>query len=266
MNVPGALQPIHAALLDLDGTLVDSLADLHQAVNHVLELYGRSPLDRDTVRGYIGDGVQVLLARSFLGWDETELDSADFGASETVPGRETLERREAARQAAMRRLLERAATLRSPSLRDGIEAFRVFYGEHLVDNTCCYPGVVETLERLRSQKIVCAVVSNKPEGLVKNIVSKLALAPFFASIVGGDTLPYAKPRPEPALRALDEIGAGPQETLFVGDSVNDVLCGQNAGCRTAVVTYGLSSSALLEAYKPGFRLERFSDLPGIVIG
>lgn len=265
MSLPKSFQPIRAALIDLDGTLVDSLADLHQAVNHVLGLYGRAPLDRDTVRGYIGDGVRVLLARSFLGWDETELESEDFQTSKTMPTREALDRREASRQTAMRQLLERAAKLSDPSLKDGIEAFRVFYGEHLVDNTRCYPGVIETLEQLRSQGVVCAVVSNKPEGFTKTIVSRLKIAPFFADITGGDTVPHAKPHPDPAIRALDKIGAHPQETIFVGDCVNDIICGQSSGCRTAMVTYGLSSSALLEAYKPDFKLRRFSDLADIVL-
>ncbi len=58
------------AIFDLDGTLVDSVDDLHASVNHALRLLGLPPRSRDEVRGFVGEGARVLLARSVAPRDE----------------------------------------------------------------------------------------------------------------------------------------------------------------------------------------------------
>ena len=247
-----------AVLLDLDGTLVDSLADLHQAVNHILQCHGRDPLGPDRVRTYIGDGVRVLLARSFLGWEETPIDEGAAGVRDGD--------REVARQAAIRDLLERAASLTAPTLDEGLLEFREFYGDHLLDHTRCYAGVPETLAALDARGVALGIVSNKPEGSTRKITAGLDLERFFRVIVGGDTVATAKPSPEPLLHALDVMGVRPEETLMVGDSVNDILSGQKAGCKTALAEYGLGDSAVVSMYKPDFRIEAFDELAALIEG
>jgi predicted nucleotidyltransferase len=106
-----------AVLFDLDGTLVDSLADLHGAVNHALARAGRPPIAVERVRAAIGDGVRVLLARALLGWEEEPIEPAPEGESlgERLA---RLGRREARRRAAITELLDRAAALRKPNLEE----------------------------------------------------------------------------------------------------------------------------------------------------
>lgn len=250
-----------AVLFDLDGTLVDSLRDLHQAVNHVLNRYGRRPLDLRAVQTYIGDGVRVLLARSFLGWDGPAggaalVETAASGRQQ----RGDLEESERARQEAIRNLLSRATELTDPTLDEGIDAFREFYGHHLTDHTRCYPGVEETLAELCERGVRMGVVSNKPEGYTAKILATLGLDRFIPVVVGGDSLPVQKPDPGPLLHALERLGASPAESLMVGDSVNDILSGRSAGCRTAIVTYGLGEGSLLRAHGPDLELDDIREL------
>jgi phosphoglycolate phosphatase len=245
-------------LFDLDGTLVDSLADIHQAVNHVLTEFDRPPLELDTVKNYIGDGVRVLVARSFLGWDEEELSNE--GPDLTGYTSEMQEKHEEERQVAIMNLLERARKIESPTPEVILDSFNRFYQEHLLDNTQCYVGIEETLEALESYGISMAVVSNKPENYSKKILSGLGIFRYFKAIVGGDTVQITKPSPDPVMHAMEKTKADPSCTLMLGDSVNDILSGKNAGCKTGIVTYGMGSSSTLRAYRPDVEIGDISEL------
>ncbi len=245
-------------MFDLDGTLIDSLRDLHQSVNHVLALYGRPPLPAEAVRGYIGDGVRVLLSRSFLGWRETEppaeSSAAPPGAAASV---EELER---ARQASIQALIARAREMRSPSLEEAVKTFRAHYAEHLLDHTALYPGVAEALRRLRDRGAALAVVSNKPQLHSDKILAGLGVRPCFQAVVGGDALAVTKPDPAPLLLALEMLRGRPETALMVGDSANDLLAGRKAGCRTAAVAYGLNDVNRLLRYQPDLVLNDLREL------
>lgn len=225
-------------LFDLDGTLVDSLLDLHQAVNHVVTSRGLDALSVDVVRTYIGDGVKVLLARSLLGRE----------------GPTTEENR----SAILADLVARASE--TDDLDEGLAQFRAFYIDHVVDNTQCYEGVRETLDALRSQGAAMGVVSNKPEAPTRKILDKLEIVDYFGAVVGGDTVDAIKPDPSPVLHALDILGQKNSTTLMVGDSANDILSGLRAGCDVAAVTYGFTPRETLAAHEPGRLVDRISAL------
>ncbi|MBI4586411.1 MAG: HAD-IA family hydrolase [Planctomycetes bacterium] len=246
-------------LFDLDGTLIDSLRDLHQSVNHVLALYGRPPLPAEGVRGYIGDGVRVLLSRSFLGWQETE-PPADSRAAPPPGAGATVEELERARQASIAALLARAREMRSPSLDEAVKTFRAHYAEHLLDHTVLYPGVAEALRRLRDRGAALAVVSNKPQLHSDKILAGLGVRPFFQAVVGGDALPVTKPDPAPLLLALEILWGRPETAWMVGDSGNDLLAGRKAGCRIAAVAYGLNDVSQLLPYRPDLVLNDLREL------
>lgn len=237
-----------AVLFDLDGTLVDSLRDIQNSVNHVLASYGLPALDLETVRSYIGDGLPVLLARAFLGREELP--------ERSPPG--TPDR--AARRQAIEELLARARQPSRPSQEEARGRFWDHYYEHLLDNTRCYPGVLETLEALRRAGVSMGVVSNKPEKFTEKIVDELGLRTFFGVIVGGDSIAVKKPDPGPVLHALERLDCPASESLMVGDSGNDVESGRRAGCRTAAVTFGFRSRAQLQRYRPDLLLADLREL------
>ena len=186
-------------LCDLDGTLVDSAPDLADALNRLLRADGRVALEQAMVRRFIGDGTRRLVERGF----------AATGAA-----------------------------LAAPALDDALARFMADYSAHATDRTRPYPGVIETLSRLRREGAVLGICTNKPEAPTRLMLDALGLAPFFSGISAGDSCSARKPNPGHVRDALARIDADPSLTAMVGDSEHDVAAGRAAGLKTIVVTYG----------------------------
>jgi len=116
--------------------------------------------------------------------------------------------------------------------------FLAFYGENLMVETRLYDGVRETLFSMRERGRELAILTNKPEGLSRRIISELGLEDLFVDIVGGDTFSERKPHPAPLLHIIREAGVGTYETIFVSDSPIDCETGRRAGVFTVGVAYG----------------------------
>jgi phosphoglycolate phosphatase len=187
-----------AALFDLDGTLVDTAADLAAAANRMLADLGRPALDEDGIRDYIGKGVVNLVHRCL---------EATGGATED-------ERRRA------------------------LEVFEVHYIAGIADRSRPYPGVVEGLLALERAGIALGCVTNKAGRFTEPLLERTGLRRFFGVVVSGDTVERRKPHADPMLFAAGKLGVSPGETLVVGDSLNDVLSAKAAGCPVVVVPYG----------------------------
>ncbi len=116
------------------------------------------------------------------------------------------------------------------------ERFLAYYSNHIHDFSTPYQGVMETLTSLNNYKK--AVVSNKREELSQRLLKGLNMAHFFELILGGDSTPEHKPSPMPVNRAMELLGANPDETVIIGDSNYDILSGMAAEIITIGVTYG----------------------------
>lgn len=210
---------VRALLFDLDGTLIDSKADLIHSVNAMLQEMNRPELAAETISGYIGHGAPQLVARA-LGGTATEV-----------------ERKEA------------------------LQFFLGYYEKHKMDNTCAYPGVAETLARLRD--VPMAVLTNKPVRISERILKELGLAKYFRAIYGGNSFETKKPDPLGARRILEELGIEAPEAALVGDSEVDVQTARSAGMLAVAVNYGFGvhDRAL---YPADIYLERFSDLAEVI--
>ena len=193
-------------LFDLDGTLIDSRADLAFSLNLALSRLNMRPLPESRIIAFVGDGVQKLM---------------ELALREST-GREP----------------ESALT------KEGIVLFREEYGNHLLDRTRLFPSVLETLERLSWARF--AVVSNKPEGFSRRILEALGVANRFCTILGGDSIQNPKPHPESLLKAMDVCKAVPSETVMVGDSATDIEAGKAAGVITCGTLGGLRPKEHLE--------------------
>jgi phosphoglycolate phosphatase len=203
VSPPGAVVYEHVAF-DLDGTLVDSRADLAGAVNHVLRALRRPELEPATLYRYVGEGARVLVERA-LGPEHQDL------------------------------------------LRPAVETFMAYYGAHLLDATCPYPGVVEALAALAERRIALSVLTNKPVAMSRAILDGLGLTPRFVDILGGDSLPVRKPDPAGLEHLRAGTGTPRERMLLVGDSGIDLRTARAARVAFCGVAWGLTPDALRAA-------------------
>lgn len=215
-------RPIRAVAFDLDGTLVDSAADLMHASNALLAELGRPPVDLPAVRSFIGDGAPKLVERV-------------LSATGGVPAPE-----EAARC---------------------LQRFLSIYEADPSAHSALYPGVAETLEALATAGLRLGVCTNKPMGATARLLDDLGIAGVFAAVVGGDSYPTRKPSPEPVLGLLDRLEVRPDEAAFVGDNEHDVAAARAAKvARVLLVPYGYARVPLDGLPHDGI-LDGFADLP-----
>ena len=148
----------------------------------------------------------------------------------------------------------------------GSKYFLAYYHEHKLDHTKVYPGVKQALTAIRNsgngKPRKMAVLSNKPVVPSRAIVQELGLGEFFTKVYGGNSFATKKPDPEGARTILREMGARPEETLFVGDSGVDVATGRNAGLWTCGVTYGFAPHTM-EGNLPDVMVDAPADLAAL---
>lgn len=202
----------NAVLLDLDGTLVNTIADLADATNAMLAELGHAPLSLETVTSYVGKGSETLVMRA-LTRDLTQ-DAA-------------------------------APNLRSPSAADTATALDIFFRHYRRLNGLrseLYPGVLEGLRAFRQAKVKLAVVTNKPEEFTHTLLVRKGLAHFFDAVVCGDTCERKKPHPMPLLHACNILDVPPSHALMIGDSMNDARAARAAGIAVLAVPYGYNEN------------------------
>lgn len=162
----------------------------------------------------------------------------------------------------VRRLLERSlGEGHRGRLGEALPRFRQIYGEHLLDRTTLYPGVADVLRHFaRKPKVL---ITNKNMDFTLALCRGLGIDAAFREIVGGDSKEFMKPDPRLLLPLFARYGANPDETLVVGDGVNDVLLARHAGARSCAFLNGLGRREELLALKPDFTIEKMSDLTQI---
>ncbi|MDI6728113.1 MAG: HAD-IA family hydrolase [Thermodesulfovibrionales bacterium] len=141
-----------------------------------------------------------------------------------------------------------------------VDRFLEHYSSHLIDNTTVYPGVRETLERLKDYKK--AVISNKREALSTKILDDLGLLKYLDLVVGSDTTPERKPSPIPILYVLTKLNIKTEDAVIVGDSNFDIEAGKAAGIKTIAVTYGYRPLDLLKG--ADYLIDKMSELVNIL--
>ena len=191
---------IKAVAFDLDGTLVETLPDLHEAAIRMLAQIGRPAVSESTVRAYIGDGVDQLVKRLLTEKMDGEPDAA---------------------------LFEKAAA-----------SLRTHYATVLTRASHPFAGVAATLETLRKRGFKLACVTNKPTRFTEPLLKGLGLTGHLDLVLSGDSLPRKKPDPLPLLHVAGAFGIEPAHLLMVGDSPVDTAAARAAGCPVFCVPYG----------------------------
>ena len=137
-------------------------------------------------------------------------------------------------------LVKRALTAAGldPLTPGALERFLRHYDDRLTVHTRPYDGIVESLEALRADRRVLAVLTNKPGGPTREILERLRLAPFFSQVIGGDSPHGRKPDPAGLLGIAAQAGVAPAATVIVGDSPIDVSTARAAGAVVCIARYG----------------------------
>jgi phosphoglycolate phosphatase len=217
---------------DLDGTLLDTIADLAEACRLMLDEVGAPPRSQAEVHSFVGKGMAVLVERC----------------------------------------LTHAQPPSTEKLHEAIESFKRHYAAVNGKFTLIYPGVIEGLQAWKASGVKMGVVTNKPGMFTEALLERMGLADYFDVVVSGDTTANKKPHPEPILHACRLFDVCPDRNLHIGDSENDIRAAHAAGCLAYAVPYGYNEgkpvdsadcdalvSDLLAAYRQALTFKDLKD-------
>jgi len=157
----------------------------------------------------------------------------------------------------VRRALGEGAT--EAQVQEALEFFLEYYRDHDLDHTVLYPGVQESLDRLRGAGKRMAVLTNKPVRMSRHIVEGLGVGEHFFRVYGGNSFDFKKPHPIGVQTLMSEAGVARESTLMVGDSTVDVQTARNAGIACCGVTYGFQPETLADP-APEILVDRMEQL------
>jgi phosphoglycolate phosphatase len=209
-------------LIDVDGTLVDSVPDLAFCVDEMMKHLNMPTHGEAKVRHWVGNGVERLTRRALIGQLDGEPDDVLFDRAYPV--------------------------------------FLELYAENTSKRSCLYPGVIEGLDYLQNQGYKLGCVTNKASQFTLPLLEDLGVKDRFEIIVCGDTLPEKKPHPMPLLHAAEFFGIKPEKALMLGDSMSDVKAARAAGFQIICMSYGYNHGVDIHDSNPDAVIDSMAEL------
>lgn len=213
-------------LIDVDGTLVDSVPDLAYCVDEMMKRLGRPVRGEAEVRNWVGNGVERLVRRALTGRLDGEPSEEDFARAYPV--------------------------------------FVELYAENTSKRSMLYPGVREGLDYMKSCGYRLGCVTNKAAQFTIPLLKDLGIHDEFGIVVAGDTLPVKKPDPQPLLHAAAHFGVAPEDALMVGDSRSDVMAARAAGFQIVCMSYGYNHGEDIRDFAPDAVIDSMAELSGLI--
>ncbi len=213
-------------LIDLDGTLVDSVPDLAWCVDETMKALNLPVRGEDKVRNWVGNGVPRLIQRALI--DQLDGEPSDALYAEAAP------------------------------------IFMALYADNASKRSQLYPSVVEGLQWLKDQGIRVGCVTNKDEQFTLKILKDLGLFDFFEIVISGDTLPLKKPDPAPLLHGAQFFGIEPENAMMIGDSISDVKASRAAGFSIVCMSYGYNHGVDIATANPDVIIDTFAELKNVI--
>lgn len=227
-------RPLQAVIIDLDGTMIDTLGDFEVALNRALADLDLPPASRALVEKTIGKGSEHLI-RNVL---KHQLALSEVtGLSNVCASRN-------------------ADTLYEPAWQRYQHHYLQINGQYAK----VYEGVVQGLEQLTSAGLPLACLTNKPLSFAQPLLQSKNLSHFFTHVFGGDSFERKKPDPLPLLKTCEALGTQPQHTLMVGDSSNDAQAAHAAGCTVVLMRYGYNHGEPVDAVSADGHLNSMAEL------
>ena len=231
---------LQAAIVDLDGTMIDTLGDFEVALNRSMADLDLPPVTRALVERTVGKGSEHLI-RSVL-----------------------------AHQLALPQVKGLTNVCDARSVDNLFEpAWQRYQHHYLAINgefAAVYPGVVEGLQQMRDAGLQLACLTNKPLSFAKPLLQAKGLDHFFIHVFGGDSFERKKPDPLPLLKTCEALGVSPAQALMVGDSSNDAQAARAAGCPVVLVRYGYNHGEPVDGVDADVHVDALIDIPQALAG
>lgn len=213
-------------LIDVDGTLVDSVPDLAYCVDEMMKSLNLSVHGESKVRNWVGNGVEMLVRRALVGQLEGEPDKALFDKAYPI--------------------------------------FLDLYEKNTSTRSILYPGVREGLDYVKSCGYALGCVTNKAERFTIPLLKDLGVHDDFEIIICGDTLEKKKPDPLPLLHAAEFFNTAPEYALMIGDSISDVKAARAAGFQIVCMSYGYNHGLDIRDFHPDAVIDSMAQLAQLI--
>ena len=213
-------------LIDVDGTLVDSVPDLAYCVDEMMKQLDRPGYGEDRVRNWVGNGVERLVRRALVDQLDGEPEEAEFARAYPI--------------------------------------FLELYAANTSKRSLLYPGIREGLDYLKASGYRLGCVTNKAAQFTLPLLRDLGVYDEFELIISGDTLPKKKPDPMPLLHAAEHFGVAPAHALMIGDSQSDVKAARAAGFQIVCMSYGYNHGEDIRDYHPDAVLDSLAEIKGLI--
>ena len=214
-------------LIDVDGTLVDSVPDLAYCIDEMMKQLDMPVRGIDAVREWVGNGVETLTKRALVNALSGEPDASLFAKAMPI--------------------------------------FNALYAVNNSQRSNLYPGVLESLEAFKADpdyRVGC--VTNKAARFTIPILEDLGIKDFFEIIICGDTLEKKKPDPLPLLHVAEKLGIKPENALMLGDSMSDVKAARAAGFKIVCMSYGYNHGEDIRDYNPDAVIDTMTEFSGLI--
>lgn len=213
-------------LVDLDGTLVDSVPDLAFCVDAMMDRLAMPRRGEARVRAWVGNGVERLVRRALINQLDGEPEEALY--------------------------------------QQAIPVFMELYADNTSKRSHLYPGVREGLDYMKSTGYKLGCVTNKAAAFTEPLLKDMGIRDYFEIVVSGDTVAKKKPDPMPLLHAAAFFGVEPRRALMVGDSMSDVKAARAAGFQIVCLTYGYNHGVDIRDSNPDAVIDSMAELKGLL--
>ena len=214
-------------LVDLDGTLVDTLPDMAFCVDRMLSQCDLPAAGQARVGEWIGNGIETLVRRALAAGLGREVDDESFARA--------------------------------------LPLFTDLYEQNTSERSRVYDGVPAGLDFLRTAGVALACVTNKAGTFTTKLLAEFALDGYFSLVVSGDSLPRKKPDPMPLVHAARHFSLAPEHAVLIGDSANDVKAARAAGFGIVCVTYGYNHGDDIRSSNPDALIDSLAELPELFV-